>query len=399
MKDCKKNVGKDVRNLVKNLLSETLRDIMSIVKADRGSLFLFDSKTKRLVLDAFYGVNNLNPGGIEHRIGEGVSGKVVSIKTPVLVKDINYDLRFMRPNAYKYVTNSFISIPLFDSHGLLGVLNIADKSSGKPFSEKDLTFAVTLCRYACLLADNLLHSERLKQERDDFNRHKQILEKYASVGKLAAGIVHEVNNPLDGIIRYTNMLLFQMEKNLISKEYLVEIKKGLNKIANITKSLREFSRQVNSERSGENIYVYVDSLIENALEVFNVALKNNIKVEKRFKTPVPRVKDLGLSHVFINIIKNALDAMPQGGKLEISIDVNGAGMEIRFSDTGRGVPEEIKERIFEPFFTTKSAEEGTGLGLAISKEIVNKYEGRISVQSVCGKGSAFAVLIPKKYLG
>ncbi len=388
----------DSRALVKGLLNEALKDIMSIVKAERGSLFLFDDKTKELVLDSFYSVSNLHIHGIRHRIGEGILGKVVSIKSPVLVKDINNDLRFIRSHFNHYQTNSFISIPLFDSQNLLGVINIADKSTGEPFSEKDLAFAVTLCRYACLVADNLLHSERLKREKEEFNKQKHILEKYASVGKLAAGIVHEVNNPLDGIIRYTNMLLFQMENNFITKEYLLEIKKGLNRIANITKSLREFSHQVDPERARAVKFIDLHKLIDDALEAFSAKLDDNIAIIRKFSHSIPRVMDLGLSHVFINIIKNALDAMAEGGTLEISTEMNSEMVEIRFKDTGSGIPNEIKERIFEPFFTTKSVDEGTGLGLAISKEIVGKYEGRIAVQSASGKGSTFTVVIPRRYL-
>ncbi len=243
-----------------------------------------------------------------------------------------------------------------------------------------------------------IHSERLKREKEEFNKQKHILEKYASVGKLAAGIVHEVNNPLDGIIRYTNMLLFQMENNFITKEYLLEIKKGLNRIANITKSLREFSHQVDPERARAVKFIDLHKLIDDALEAFSAKLDDNIAIIRKFSHSIPRVMDLGLSHVFINIIKNALDAMAEGGTLEISTEMNSEMVEIRFKDTGSGIPNEIKERIFEPFFTTKSVDEGTGLGLAISKEIVGKYEGRIAVQSASGKGSTFTVVIPRRYL-
>jgi signal transduction histidine kinase len=108
--------------------------------------------------------------------------------------------------------------------------------------------------------------------------------------------------------------------------------------------------------------------------------------------------DLGISHIVVNIIKNAFDAMPDGGILEISTEMRDSLLEINFKDTGIGIPAEIKEHVFEPFFTTKSIDKGTGLGLAISKEIINKYEGSIEAQSLPGEGSTFTVSIPKKYL-
>ena len=386
------------RNMVKGILNETLKDLMSILKAECGSIFFFDGKTKELVLDSYYNANNLTLEGITHKVGEGISGKVVDSKTPVLVKDINRDDRFIRNGFNHYQTNSFISIPLFDSQGLLGVMNIADKSSKEPFSEKDMEFAVALSRYACVIVDNLLHSEKLKQEKEFADKQKHILEKYASVGKLAAGVVHEVNNPLDGIIRYTNMLLHHMEQNTIGKEYLLEIKKGLNRIANITRSLLEFSHQVSPEANRSNKYKDVHHLIEECLEMFKAKMDEGVLIERKYHNAIPKMLDIGLSHVFINIIKNAIDAMPEGGVLEISTGMRDSIVEIRFKDSGLGIPNDIKERIFETFFSTKSIDRGTGLGLSICKEIVSKYEGQIEVESMQGEGSIFSILIPKKFL-
>jgi signal transduction histidine kinase len=238
----------------------------------------------------------------------------------------------------------------------------------------------------------------LKQEKEDLDKQKALLERYASVGKLAAGVVHEVNNPLDGIIRYANILLVQLENNSIAREYLLEMKKGLHRIGNITRSLLEFSHLINSHAAKIKKYTSVGTLIDEALDACYPKPNDNIRINKKYDPSLPRVLDFGMSHVFINMIKNALDAMPNGGILEIAAEVKELTVQISFKDTGTGIPAEIKERIFEPFFTTKGINKGTGLGLAISKEIINKYEGKIEVESAQGKGSTFTILIPKKYL-
>ena len=224
------------------------------------------------------------------------------------------------------------------------------------------------------------------------------MEKYASVGKLAAGIVHEVNNPLDGIIRYTNMLLEQAEDNSVGRDYLLEIKKGLSRIANITKSLLEFSRQVNSASPQVKNYVNIHNIIDESLDFLMSRANGHIEVEKRYNKVMPRVLDFGLSNVVTNIIKNALDAMPHNGKLDISTDINDVYLVISFKDSGMGMDDNVKERIFEPFFTTKSIDKGSGLGLPISKEIINKYDGDIQIESMPQKGATFNILIPKRYL-
>ncbi|MCX5702888.1 MAG: ATP-binding protein, partial [Candidatus Omnitrophica bacterium] len=382
----------------RGFLNTTLKEMLAALEADCGSLFLFDVDNKELVLDSLYNSGDMHLKGLRQRIGEGVSGKVVNIKMPVLVKDINQDARFKRNGFQHYRTSSFISIPLFSSKGLMAVINIADKSNGQPFSEKDLNIASLICRYACLNVDNTICYLELKEQKDTLEKQKMALEKYASVGKLAAGVVHEVNNPLDGIIRYANILLNELEQNSLAHEYLMEIKRGLNRIANITKSLLDFSHQINSTSAQNKRYVDIHRLVEESLDVFSERVNGSIRVNKKYQKDLPRILDLGLAHVVINIIKNALDAMPEAGALEISTSLNNGAIEISFKDTGAGMPVSIKEQIFEPFFTTKDIDKGTGLGLAICNEIINKYEGKIEVESSEGKGSKFVISIPRKYL-
>ncbi len=372
---------------LRNLLNNTLKEMMSVVGAECGSLFLFNSNSRELVLNSFYNSGNLNLQGLRQKVGDGISGKVIDMQTPILVKDISTDSRFNRNGFNHYRTNSFISIPLLSQRGILGLINLADKSSGEPFSEKDLEFAVVLSKYVCLAIENLETSVGVE------------LEKYASVGKLAVGIVHEINNPLDGVIRYTNILLEQMSEDSVSKEYLLEIKKGLNRITNITKSLLQFSYQVGANSSQVEKYVDINMLIEEALDTMEDRLNGKIMVNKRYKERLPRILDFGLAHIVTNIIKNALDAMSDsGGTLDISTDVKDSSVRIIFQDTGPGISAEIRDRIFEPFFSTKSIDKGAGLGLSICKEIINRYDGNIEVNSSPGKGAAFNILIPKRYL-
>lgn len=383
--------------LLRSFLSSMLKEIMSVINAECGSLFLFDSEHEELILDSFYNSGTIHLEGLKQKIGEGISGKVVNIKTPILVKDIGKDSRFRRNGFSHYRTNSFISIPLNTSKGLLGVLNLADKSTGEPFTDKDLEFAVAISKYACLIIENFNICERLREEKETLHKQKSLLEKYASVGKLAAGVVHEINNPLDGVIRYTNILLEQLKDNSIAREYLLEVKKGLHRIANITKSLLEFSHQVNSSKARK--YVDVHQLLDESLDFLSEDLNGaTIVLEKKYMDNLLRALDFGLSHIFVNITKNAIDAMPNGGKLEISTASNDGGVEICFKDSGMGIHPDVKERIFDPFFTTKSIDKGTGLGLAICNEIISKYEGRIDVQSLLGNGSTFTILIPRKFL-
>jgi len=390
--------NKKTLSIAKNFLNTTLRKVMLLLEAECGSFFLFDQEKNELVLDLFLNSTPINIRNIKRRVGEGISGKVAELNAPVLVRDIDNDIRFRRNGFQHYRTKSFISIPLFCPEGLFGLINIADKVNGEPFSEKDLQFAVTVCKYACMVVENMLNSEMLTETKENLKKQKALLEKYATVGKLAAGVVHEVNNPLDGIIRYTNILLNQIEEHSITREYLLEIKNGLIRIGSITKSLLEFSHIINSDSSKVARYVSLYDVIDESLETIKEKLNGNIRIVKRYEAVLPRITDMGISHVLVNLIKNAIDAMPKGGTLEISTELKDAVIYIRFKDTGTGIPLEVKKRLFEPFFTTKPLGKGTGLGLAISQEIVKKYEGAIEVESMQQFGSTFTVLLPTKHL-
>jgi two-component system NtrC family sensor kinase len=384
--------------MYKDFLNRALKDIMALVRAECGSLFLFDSQNKELVMNSFYNSSPLHIIGLKHHLGEGVSGKVADILAPVLVKDIDSDSRFSRNGFSHYRTKSFISIPIVCAQELLGLINVTDKANGGPFSEDDLNSAVVVAKYAALALENIIRYSDIKQEKEILAKQKLCLEKYASVGKLAAGIVHEINNPLDGIIRYTNMLLHQSGVNTVIREYLTEVKKGLGRIANITKSLLEFSHQVNSNAAETRKYIDIQELITETLDLLGShSAFSKIKLIKQFNQRLPRIADLGLSHIIVNTLRNALDAMPAGGSLRIAAAVTDT-VEIKITDTGSGIKEELKDKIFEPFFTTKDKDKGSGLGLAICNEIINRYEGKITVESAAGKGSCFTVSIPKKHL-
>lgn len=391
MKDKPSQDSSKLDNFIKLTLNNTLKDLMSALNAECGSLFLFDTGQQSLVLESYYNSSKSLPiKGLKKRIGEGITGKVATSPSPVLVRNLDEDRRFSKNGFTHYKSNSFISIPVFSSKGLLGLINLADKTSQACFDEKDLRLAVTVVKYSSMSIEMLMDYIEIKKQ-------KEAMEKYASVGKLAAGIVHEINNPLDGIIRYNNILLKQLEENTVVREYLLAVKGGLGRIANITKSLLEFSRLVNSGSSQVKRYVDIHHVIDDSLRALESKITPAVIVQKSYDTALPKVMDYGLSHVVTNILNNALDAMPGGGYLSIQTEMDDMFIKIHCCDTGIGMPQEVREHIFEPFFTTKSIEKGTGLGLAICKEIVLKYGGDIALDSSPGNGSTFTILIPASY--
>ncbi len=219
-------------------------------------------------------------------------------------------------------------------------------------------------------------------------------EKLASLGKLAAGIAHEINNPLGGILIYSHLLLEETKENDNQAETLKKIIKETSRCKNIVKGLLEFARPKEPEMAPTDL----NEVINKALAIFErQALFQNIKIQKDF-SDLPRIVADGfqLQQVFANIIVNAAEAMDGNGLLTIKtfLDARTDSLRIDFRDTGHGIREEDLPRLFEPFFTTKEVGKGTGLGLAISYGILQKHNGSIEVESKVGQGSTFTVVLP-----
>jgi signal transduction histidine kinase len=227
-----------------------------------------------------------------------------------------------------------------------------------------------------------------------FNVQKQLVnaERLATLGKLASKVAHELNDPLDGILRYINLAIRSIEQQGLDrpKEYLSRCRQGLMRMVQIISELLEFSRTAHTSLE----YVTTEQLIEDAIRTMDAkAEASNIRILRDYTPGMPRIKSGNLLQVFCNIIKNAFDAMPEGGELHISTRMAaGNTAVVEFRDTGNGFQAENAETIFEPFFTTK--DKGTGLGLAICRDIIERYRGRITAENAPEGGSIFTVYLP-----
>jgi len=222
-------------------------------------------------------------------------------------------------------------------------------------------------------------------------------ERLASLGMLAAGVAHEINNPLGGILSLTGLTLEDMGTNDPNRENLAEVIHQTERCRDIVKGLLEFSRQ----SKGNTEPVDLNKVLQNTLSlVEKQALFFNIDVVWNLDPELPRVMAdrSQFQQVFMNILMNAVQAMNERGTITLATRHNSSGnsVEVAISDTGHGIPTEDIDRIFDPFFTTKESGYGTGLGLSIAYGIVATHRGTISVQSEPGKGSTFTIRMPVK---
>jgi len=247
-----------------------------------------------------------------------------------------------------------------------------------------------------LIYNDVTALKQAEEERQKFEEKAQIASRLAVVGEMAAGVAHEINNPLTGVLGFSQMML---EKENVPDEIKAELRlivDGSQRVADIVKRLLTFARQTKPVKTVTNI----NELIDNTLKLREYVLKTvNINVVTRFDPELPwSVADPGqLQQVFLNLIVNAEQAMKTAhgrGTLTITTEKKGNNIIMSFRDDGPGITPENRKRLFEPFFTTKAPGEGTGLGLSLSRSIILEHNGSMRVESEFGRGANFIIELP-----
>ena len=339
--------------LVRGFLKGMLTGLVRLTGAGSASLFLMDPETGELVLDQCYHAQGFPAQGVPSEAG-----------------------------------CSDISVPLCVKEKIFGVLNLSDKLAFGGFSGPDEALAVSVCRHTDRIIEDLFDFWRMRHENASLHRENQLLDKYSAVGRMAVGLVPKINGPLETLSSRTDQLMQACSPDTEARRYLEEMKEGFSRIGRLTGRLLDEAPFDPSPRP-----VGLNRLLDESVETLKLRVDKAIRISRSYDPDLPPLPDIGLEHVFVNIIKNALEAMPQGGELNIAPAMDKNGIRISFTDTGTGIPFQCADRIFEPFFTTKELK-GSGLGLSISREIVRTCGGSIEVQSFPGKGSSFTVVIP-----
>ena len=247
-----------------------------------------------------------------------------------------------------------------------------------------------------ILYSDITERKQAEKEKQELEAKAQIASRLAAVGEMAAGIAHEINNPLTGVIGFSQLLLEKQNIPEDIKADIIVIADGSKRVADIVKRLLTFARQTKPIKTLANL----NELIENTLKLRDYVLKTaNIEVVTRFDPELPwSIVDPGqLQQVFLNLIVNAEQEMKKAhgkGTLTITTEKKENNIRMSFKDDGPGITKENLGHLFEPFFTTKDVGEGTGLGLSLSRAIVLEHGGKMSVKSESGHGATFIVEIP-----
>jgi len=337
--------------------------------------------------------------------------RIVRDQQPLLVEDLwrTGDIpprRRMR--ALQEGVHSFLGVPMISKGETIGILSIY-REEPHYFAQEEVRLLSTIANQAAIAIDNASLYERVREHAEELERvvqertkelraiHAELLQsaKLAALGQLAAGVAHELNNPLGAISGYLELLQEEMELGTREMGYVERIEKRIQQATRIVGELRSVG--IPSEPIWQ--IVNVNDILEETLTLLERRLSlRQIKLQKEITPHLPRIhadRDR-LQQVFINLITNARQAMEEGGILRVISQEsrNGEWIEIIFADTGEGIAKEHLNKICDPFFTTRSPGEGMGLGLSVSHRHIRDHGGVIDVWSEKGRGAVFRVALP-----
>jgi signal transduction histidine kinase len=363
-------------------LMELTRQVIPVIESN---IFVFEEGSNKLSALSSKSSPRLEQEA-QQQMEAGIVDWVIAEKKTVIIPDLEH----MVAGASG---RNFVIVPLILRNRGLGFYVIHTEKPQQEFSNQDVQLLSVLANQAAVAVENSRTYQQLVKVNEELKAsHAQMIQaaKLAAIGELAAGIAHEIKNPLQVLL--LNLELVEAGRPL--PNWTEMFSKQVRRLSEITHRLMNFARNASEDVPMEPIDLrkVVDDIVAMVQHEFR---GSGIEVELDADDGLPPVAGNAnyLQQVFLNLLINARDAMPKGGMITISFTLTGFHVSVRVSDTGNGIPPAVVEKIFRPFFTTKG-ERGTGLGLAICHKIILQHKGDIRVESEEGKGTTFTIYLP-----
>ena len=379
------------------ILNLTLRQVISLLGAQTGSIYLGDADQTTFRRRAGWGQRSADRARLsEVQFHGGFGDLVTRSRTEVLTLEY---LPHLPPPVVEFIradgSNSWIWVLLWSKDAPIGMMGISSREN-RVYTSNDENLLVAIGRQLATTIEKVrLYEETCRAYEDLRKTQEQLLqsEKMSAVGQLIAGVAHELNNPLTAILGYAQLLESE-GLNDRAADFVSKLFKQAQRTHRVVQSLLSFARQ----RKPQKEHVDICKVLDETLALRDYDLKvNDIKLQREFESPAPAVTadPHQLEQVFLNIINNAVDAMLEaghGGSLKVRVYTKDGNVHTEFHDSGPGIKE--PHRIFEPFYTTKGVGKGTGLGLSICYGIIQEHGGQIRAQNGENGGGVIEVVLP-----
>jgi K+-sensing histidine kinase KdpD len=365
------------------LLDSIIAKAMTILNVEAGSLLLLEEGRNQLYFKSALGERGEEAKKFRIEVGQGIVGSVVEAGTPLIVNHADQDPRHSSDIAARigFQVRNAIAVPLSSDGKTIGAMELLNKRGvGATFSSEDLKILTLISVQAIRAIDMALRREEAEKA-----------DRLATIGQMLSGVIHDFKTPMTIISGYVQLLAREAEVKE-REEFSGAILKQLDMLNNMTRELLAFAR-------GEsNILirrVFLHKFIEEMADYLRPEFRGKgiaFDVVLKYRG-VAYMDENKMKRIFYNISRNAIDAMPSGGRFDIRVECDGMNVVFFFSDTGGGIPEEIAPRLFDSF-VTHGKKGGTGLGLAIVKKFVEEHKGNVTFKSTPGEGTTFILTVP-----
>jgi len=374
-----------------------LRAVWSMVSAESIALLTVAAKTGDLCFTHMLIKGEPTDFPVCLQSGESIAGWALQQRQAVWLDDAQCDARFSaRIDGYRHFqTRAVMAIPLYTTERAIGVLEVASSQARAYTREEFDTLRAIASTLTIALENARLYAElkRLLRERETTQLQLIHAEKMAALGRMAASVAHEINNPLQSVIGCLDLAREDLAEGADVDDYLAMAQEEILRVTRTTVQMRDLYRMP----TGERTLVDVNTLVAQVLELNKKRCQeSHVRViwTPSHDVPPQMLASDQIKQVFLNLLLNALEAMPGGGQITISTAYTAEppGVQITFADTGSGISADVLPRLFEPFHSTKP--NGTGLGLATSHTIVERHGGHINVASEVDQGTTISVWLP-----
>lgn len=366
------------------LLDKILTAIVGVIKLNNASIYVLDKRAGRYFVRKSIGVDVKRASIPETApLIKQLSSKKEAVMYDEIAKTSQDISLFMKD------ISAAVIIPVIAKNELVGFLCLGEKLSGEVYSDEDIDLLTTLCSQMAVSIENaMLYEDALEAQKKLYQA-----DKLATVGALAAGLAHEIKNPIAAIKGFSQVIGKAVTENDAEaiKDFKDVVPRQLDRINDIVEKLLTLSRPPKLEKRKININGLLDEIVK---LVEKQALQQKVEIVKSFDDiPQTLADPEQLTQAFLNLVLNAMQSMPDGGQIEIRTRFMGTDrIVIEFIDNGVGIPKDRLSRIFDPFYTTKAG--GSGLGLSVTQKIIIDHQGRIEVESEVGKGTQFRINLP-----
>ncbi len=308
------------------------------------------------------------------------TGEAIKVDDPLVKKLISTREPILDPHN----PDRELIVPCLLEDRLIALFVLGRKLSEDPYTNEDIRLLEVLASQAAMALDHTRSYEKIRIDLEVAERQLARSQRLASLGTLTAGVTHEIRNPLTVIRSETERLANQERKLQELRQYRELVLKHVDRIAGIVQRMLSMAKERPKEEADVDLNMIINSALQ-LVTISRISLKKDLK-----KVPLVKGDPVGIEEIFVNLIQNAIEAMKEGGTLTLRTYTENGRAVAEVSDTGKGIPEEIREKIFDPFFSTRH--EGVGLGLSIAYRIIREHGGDIQVSSEVGKGTTFKVL-------